>query len=212
MRTVPPLPNAASCLKVRFVGNNQGFPWNCILHTQYTGPVPQTTDLTNYANLLATAWNNDVAPLCATQIALTSVDVIDLSSPTSASSTVTVNHAGSRVGSPLPASTALVSSWLAPLRYRGGHPRNYWPGGVQTDLGNVASWLGASLTAFQSGFAAFFTAINAAPVAGGSAHLILLSYKSGGALRPTPLPVIVQGVTVHPRIDSQRKRLGKEHP
>lgn len=209
---MPPLPPANKILKVRFIGDNQGFVWNCIMHSQYTSASPSTADLTGYATAAGTAWGNNIGPLCGANVNLTSVDVIDLTSATSPSATVNVAHAGTLAGTTLPASTALVSSWQANLRYRGGHVRNYWPGGTQAELQNVATWLGTFITQATAGFQAFLTSMNAIPLSGGTSQLVLLSYRTNNAPRPTPIPVTITGVNVHPRIDTQRKRLGKERP
>jgi hypothetical protein len=209
---MPPLPSAARVIKNRFVGTNGGYPWNCIMHTQYAGSPPTSTDLATYGNALATLWNTNVAPLCATPVSLTSMELVDLSSVTSPSAVVTVSHPGTRVGQGFTAQVALVSSWHANIRYRGGHPRNYWPGGVVTDLSDPSLWSPASRAAFASAFEAFRAGINGTPVAGGTAVLVLVSYRTAHAVRPTPLVTNITSVTVHPRLDSQRRRLGKERP
>lgn len=208
---MPPLPPATSCLKVRFVGTKTGtLKWNCIIHTRYTGTAPTQADLTNYANAVGTVWGTSLAPLHSVDTALTEVDVIDLSAQTSPQANVSVNHPGTRTGAGLSGQVCLVSSWLAPLRYRGGHPRNYWPGGAGGDLLDAGHWTAAALISFQAGFQAFFTAMNGTNVGASPTSLILLSYKSGGVFRPTPLPINITGVEVHPRIDTQRRRLGHE--
>lgn len=208
---MPPLPPASACLKVVFEGTNTPtVPWNCIIHSKYSGTAPTTADLNAFCTSLGTVWNNNIAPLCGLGVELTKVTATDLSSQTSPSGEATMAHAGTRTGSALGGQVCLVSSWAAPLRYRGGHPRNYWPGGTGADIADLRSWSTTSLTAFQAGFQAFLTAFNATNVGTSPQAMVLLSYKSGKVFRPTPLPVNIAGVVVHPRLDTQRRRLGKE--
>lgn len=207
---MPPLPAAAQVLKVRYVGVRTQTPWNCIMYGHYTGSAPTNPQLVAYGTALGNAWNTNIAPLCGVDVSLEEVDVVDLTSATSQSGTVASVHPGTRTGGGLGAQVALVSSWIAPLRYRGGHPRNYWPGGTAADLATPATWINASLTQFENGFAAFLTAINAINAGTSPVQFGLLSYHTGHVLRPTPLFVAYTGVTVHPRLDTQRRRLGKE--
>jgi len=207
---MPPLPPANKILKVRFLGTYGDAKWNCIMHSQYLGSTPTSSDLLTYATSVSGAWSNNIAPLCSNGVTLHQVDAIDLSSPTSASASVIVAAPGTRGPTDLPASVSLVSSWKVNLRYRGGHVRNYWPGGVAADQADTRLWKDTSIAAFTAGFEAFRTAVNALTLAAGATQLVLLSYKSGHVFRPTPLPAVIQSVAVHPRLDTQRRRLGKE--
>lgn len=207
---MPPLPPASQVLKIRFIGDRTGLPWNCILHAHYTGTAPTAPQLVTYAGAVGTQWNTNVAPLCGVDVNLTSVDVVDLTSSTSNSGTASTPHTGTRTGSGMGAQVCLVSSWLAPLRYRGGHPRSYWPGGTGADLSTPSTWSQTALTAFRAGFTAFLSGMNGISAGTSPTQLGLLSYRTGGNARPTPLFVAFTGVDVHPRIDTQRRRLGKE--
>jgi hypothetical protein len=207
---MPALPSASACLKVRFGGIYGTAKWNCIIHTQYVGVVPTAADLATYAQAVGTLWSTQLSALHSNAVTLSTVDVIDLSSPTSAETTQSMVHPGTRGVADLPASLSLVSSWHANIRYRGGHPRNYWPAGISTDMANTINWTSTAITEFQAAFQAFLNGLNAIAVAGGSSHMILLSYFSNHALRPTPLPIPITAGVVHSRVDTQRRRLGKE--
>lgn len=207
---MPPLPPAAQCLKVRLVGTKTSLTWNNVLHVRYAGPAPTATDLVTFGTAVGTLWNTAIAPICPADVTLTEVDVVDLTSATSAAGTASVTHAGTRVGSGLGGQVAVVTSWLQSLRYRGGHPRTYWPGGTGADLQDGGHWTGAAVTQFKAASEAFRVGMNALTVGTASVQLINLSYRTLNAPRPTPLPVIITGSDVHPRIDTQRRRLGKE--
>jgi len=207
---MPPLPNATSVLKVRFIGVYGTAVWNVILHSQYTGAPPTEADLSAYGTSLGSAWATNIAPLCVAAVVLNEMDVVDLSTPTSASARITMNHPGTRVGQGITNATALVSSWKINRRYRGGHPRSYWPGGNTSDMADLRDWSATFVTAATNGFTAFRTAMNATSVAGGSSHMVNLSYISNKTQRVTPQIDTITGVTVGPRVDTQRRRLGKE--
>jgi hypothetical protein len=111
-----------------------------------------------------------------------------------------------------------VASWQIARRLRGGHPRTYFCGVVQVQMNTmpgvsfttagIAQWLGAMQN--------FLTRFNAITI--GTALLVLgaLSYYDKVAnptpphLRTTPVFYPFQSVKMHPRLDSQRRRLGKE--
>lgn len=207
---MPALPAATSVLRVRVAGTNQTTLWNNIFYLQYTGTAPQVGDLTTIAGSIATAWTTNIAPLCATSVALTEIDLTDLTSATAATSSTTVTGAGTRAGQALTTNVACVVSWAVNLRYRGGHPRNYMPAGVAADVTAGHLWAGAFVTAMLAGARGFRTALNAITFGSSTMHLILLSYYFNKVLRPSPLPITVTDAKVHGRVDTQRKRLGKE--
>jgi len=109
------------------------------------------------------------------------------------------------------ASVAAVISWIANVYWRGGKPRTYVSGVP------LASYDGTTQlkATFQSGLdtaaGSFLTAVNAlTPTPFTSVTLSLMSFfsKKVGAVRPQAFPIT--GAKVGSRIDSQRRRLGKE--
>jgi hypothetical protein len=207
---MPPLPPAAQCLKVRYAGDANGAVWNCIFHVQYTGTPPTESELLTYALGVGSDWQLHIGPLCPIGTTLSHIQVTDLTSATAPTAETPMGVTGVRTGTALTAQVALVSSWHINRRYRGGHPRNYWPGGVQGDLVDSRHWTDIFVTEAQTAFEAWRAAINGRIVGTANGVLINLSYFTAHALRPVPLPTPIVSVTVHTRIDSQRRRLGKE--
>jgi hypothetical protein len=111
----------------------------------------------------------------------------------------------------LPNNCAITGSWSIDAYYRGGHPRTYLDGGYDSQITNGADILPAEIAARETNFLAYASAVNGM-TAGTitSVQLGTLSYARHNAWRPTPLFFRYQVVTVHPRLDSQRRRLGKE--
>ena len=197
---------------VRFKGVFGTQPWNVIQHLQYTGPAPSVADLQTLATSITTAWNTNYAPLQATGVNLTGIDLADLTNPASSAASVTVTSNGTRTGTIMPASTCIVVSWIINVRYRGGHPRSYYPFGVIADIQTSRSWTTTFVTSVNSASNAYRTALNALTVSGATYKMAVVSYFHDNALRDVPVPYTVQSNVTHARIDTQRRRLGKEIP
>jgi hypothetical protein len=115
----------------------------------------------------------------------------------------------------LPVSVACAISWSVQQHYRGGHPRTYVPG---MTIGWVAS--GNTFNAGQIGALAddansFLSDINAHQVGNFSdAHLGTVSFVLRKEWRDPPVfrDYIPDGATVDARVDTQRRRLGRDIP
>lgn len=220
------LPNAPSCVLVTLSGTNLTTRWQNKLHFTYpTGYTATLADMTNLGNGVIAAWNSDIAPLCNIGVTLINAQTTDLNSRTGPISSITPVSppVGTRVGTAMTAQVALVASWVIQNRYRGGHARTYWPGGILSDTNNLHLWNTTFVTTANAGFTAFISAVNGIAVSTGHFAFVMLSYFSGShkipgqpppppVLRPVPTPFAIVGSVVHQRIDTQRRRLGKEVP
>lgn len=112
-----------------------------------------------------------------------------------------------------PPQCAVAITWKGAIPWRGGRPRTYLPG-VPTSATSGSSQSSALATSYTSALAtsaiAFITTVNSFTIAGGSCTFGLISYYSRGAFRSTPLFVPLTTAVVHDRLDSQRRRSGKE--
>lgn len=223
---MPPLATAAACFKVQLIGLNQTALWMNNLHFQTEGQVgvPQdTTQIDTFLTSIATAWGAQIAPLCNTGVTLTSLTFTDLSSTTGVQYTATLPTpiAGTRTGTQLPVSVAMVISLRVANRYRGGHGRIYVPAAVQADIASGRTWGSTFNTLASNNAATFRTTLEGMSVGSVQVNLIVLSYFSGSHKTPTdphpapvpratPLPMRVIGARVRTRVDTQRRRLGKE--
>jgi len=195
---------------VRLAGLNQGQPWNNIFHLQYAGGVPTSANLTSLLGSVAAAWAANFASLCQAGVTLTELQAADLASPTGATSTLAAAGVGTRAGTAMPTQVALVISWKIDLRYRGGHPRSYLPAAVLADVTSGHLWTTAFVSEAQSAGQGFQGALNAIAVAPLTFVMVAVSFFTQHALRPTPLVRPVVTALVHDRVDTQRRRLGKE--
>lgn len=128
--------------------------------------------------------------------------------------TTTTSTAGTDSGAPLPPQCAVVVTWKAAIFWRGGKPRTYLPfftENVTSSSVGGGSQLASVHTAALATAADTMIADFAALTIGG-AHPVLgfPSYYSKGAFRPVPIFYPFVSAVVHDRMDSQRRRSGKE--
>lgn len=214
------LPNAPGVVKIVVKQSLAGVNVYNVLHASAgdtSGYVPTT--LQNVANAVRSAWVTNVIPLQATALSLGTVEVIDLWSEFGGSAIATGTTAGTSGGTIAPASAAVCWSWAISRRYRGGHPRTYIGGLTAAGMSNQNTWLSTYVTSHTNAAAALRTAVNAVLGDDGVATFKLgaLSYYKGKdpdtgkpALRPIPVFDEFLGVSVDTRIDSQRRRLGRD--
>jgi len=119
---------------------------------------------------------------------------------------------GSGSAQAFPPQNTVCWSWRITASYRGGKPRTYVPGIVQNaTLTSGDSQLSVSFTnSFQGVGGSLLTTMNAMTVDGGIYQMGTVSYHTGHAVRPTPIWRPFQSCEVHERLDSQRRRSGKE--
>jgi hypothetical protein len=119
---------------------------------------------------------------------------------------------GTVSGNSLPPNCAVAISWPILARYRGGHPRWYLPGVPESNLATPGGNYITSTAAggYQAEYASFLGAWNQIVVGSTTMQLGTISYYTGHALRDPPLFRAFQDPQVSLRLDSQRRRLGKE--
>lgn len=216
---MPPLPVVPGVVKLIFSSLRGDSPVENILHIAYTGSAPDTATLASYLT-------GEVAPAAetlfnaegSTDLTGVSIEALDLSSDTGASASVAFSATGVRTGDFAPSSAAVCISLEINRRYRGGHPRNYWPFGTAGtyESGSSKLWDTGFIAAVQGAFTTFADAIQAVTVGGTSfTTLVNVSYYDRNLnpvapyRRTTPVVDNVVGYVTKQRICSQRRRLGK---
>jgi hypothetical protein len=218
------LPDASGVVRVTLQLGMGGQPNNITrFFIHYTGTAPSTSDLNTFATAIRTAFGTNLKSLMTTAYQLTSVTALDLSTTSSPVGSDSTAVSGTRAGANIPASAAVVTSYKIARRYRGGHPRGYWPFGVTTDLGTEQQW-GSSFTgSVKTGIDAFYTAVLAAGWSGaGTITHVNVSYFHGSHVvidpvtgratnvpdqRGTPVVDNVTSVLVPLNIGTQRRRI-----
>lgn len=131
-----PLPPAANVIRARVLFTIAGKETQGVrMFFKWSGADPTATALNTLAQTLYNLFVSEGVPaLMAKTTYLQEIVLEDLTSTTGAVGTYASNYEGSRTGTPLPADAAAVTSYEIRRRYRGGHPRSYWPFGVASDL------------------------------------------------------------------------------
>jgi hypothetical protein len=204
------LPFAPATLRVRYLGLNNTRPWNTVHHVRFSSAAPSTADLNQVAQTWASNWVTNFAPMMNTAVRLTSVEVTDISSATGAQGVNVASHDGTRAGTAMSVQVAAVVSWHVNYRWRGGHPRTYYPAGVIADVVNGNTWATAFQSAMGTAAANQLAQYNATPLAGGVCTMVAVRYFDQNALLPTPLVLPVANAAFHTRVDTMRRRLGRE--
>jgi hypothetical protein len=154
----------------------------------------------------------NLAPLISSAASMTATTIVDLTTTSGlvGSNTNTAPGTGSATNN-LPANVALVISEKIARRYRGGHPRMYLTGQLLINVSVQTNWTPAWVTTASTAAASWRTAINALSLTSmPTIQLVNLSYYTNHLLRPTPTVDVVTAMAVHSRIDTMRRRLGKE--
>jgi hypothetical protein len=199
-------------IRVVLSGTYSSAKWANVLHARYPGTGLTIADANTLCGNFISTWSTTLGTLQEQSSLLTQVQITDLTSTSAAQGQSTANAAGSGgLGSGLPANVALVLSWKILRRYRGGHPRTYITAQRSTNTTLNTTWSGGWQTSALAAARAFRTAVNAmTTTSSGTLVMCNLSYYTGRELRPTPVADDITDAAVHTRIDTQRRRLGKE--
>jgi hypothetical protein len=182
----------------------------------YLAGTVTAADLVSLCTGFATAFDTNLKSAFGNVVSLQNVEAYDLSSRTGAVGSATGFTTGSRLGPALPTSTAAVASWKVNYRWRGGHPRTYWPAGVQTDVESGHLWSAAAAAAFDTGNGGFLTSVNGQIIGGQGGYLTCIRYVHTPVKGQPPvyfnppLDLRIQDVSVDRRLDTQRRRLGPD--
>lgn len=204
-------------IQFRFGGSYQNQPFMNVLHWEYAGGPPTGTQLKELCNDAMGAWDTTLSPILNTTVALNTVRGIDLSAPDAPQSASDVQAAvGDLVGTALPVNVAMCVSWLVNYRWRGGHIRTYLPAGATQSVSNGNSWSGTALTNGRLAVSSFLTAMNGMTAGSVSGHLVgvrrwetLVKGQPPVQISP-PLVLPIVGAIVDSRLDSARRRLGRD--
>lgn len=208
---MPPRPPTPDTLKMEVNWQHLGETnWTNIFYVLASGNPASPTIITEMAAAFYTVCHTRLAP--NTIDTLTSVLCIDNTGASDTAVVYTESTEGGLGGTPYPVSVAACLSWQIASRYRGGKPRTYISGltsAVSTTPGsNVLST--STQTAMSTAGTDMLADVAALSTGSLGWTLGTISYRTGGAERPEPPFVAYTGCIVHPRLDSQRRRLGKE--
>jgi hypothetical protein len=207
----PPTP--ADIIRVTVTGDIGGQPFALVFHCQTDEPgISTSAGVTDFITAFRTALTSSTlfANFSNTLHVTGLQGVVQLTPDTAVESQITASING---GSATPASTAasaVVLSWLSAAYWRGGKPRTYLPGVTTGMIDTNHSLADANKASILSAATSFLSAVNAITTpAVDSTHLGFVSYASDKEWRSTPVFFPFTGVTIHDRLGSQRRRLGR---
>lgn len=207
---MPRLPDVPQVLRVGFSGTINTSPFMVGVHLQYTGASLDTTGLNAMCSTWAGLWDTAFKNMYPNGTALRTVEAWDLTSPAGAYGSANTNFAGTLVGGGLANSAALCISWKVNYRWRGGHPRSYLPPPTSAETSGGNKWSVAFQSTAQTQARLFRTSMNASASGGTTFKMVCVKYYEDKQLLVTPKVLLIADALVHDRIDTQRRRLGKE--
>jgi hypothetical protein len=208
---MPPLPPAASVLKYEVLGTYEGTHWANVLHIRFSGG-SSVSDMNAILTTIDASWDAHFTADLSDQLTHIESVLTDLTTDLSPRVSHSPGISGGNTGATMPASVAIGLSWPIARRYRGGHPRTYLAGVPAASVAGVSTVAPTAAANIETDAAAFLAAVNGATGAEMTAlQLGALSYRTGGSPRTTPVfDPFLGGATVHSRLDTQRRRLGRE--
>lgn len=184
-------------------------------YLHYAGAAPDAAALNASCALWADDFDGTLGHAMNLNVTLGRVHAIDLSSPTGAEGDWLGALPGHLTGSPLPIDVAQICSYEISRRYRGGHPRGYWPLNQAGDLDSPQIWSSAVVAGNQTQFANFFAAVFGHVWAGGGPlSQVNVSYFHGFTVITNPITGRARNVpTVRgvPVVDAVTARVARAH-
>lgn len=211
----PPVP--AHIMRFAISGVSIAAPWTNVFwarNGKQSQPTP--TQFQDVTQDVFNAFYNSLAHQSALQNKLqTCVGLYYMPNGDVIGSEVAGTQTGNQGDDCLPANVALCISWHVQQRYRGGHPRTYLAGQPGEKKADNTSWIAAYCSAtqdFANQFHSTVNSINHGEIA--DVHLGTLSTQLRKQWRDPPIfrDYTLGAAHVDTRIDSQRRRLGRDRP
>src|SRR5215471_15175617 len=199
-------------VRVAVSGLISGENWSNIFWCNLTGGNSATqADLDSWTNAFYSAYATNICPLIVTSVSATNCVATLFQNTTQALHTVvSANHPGTNADAlMLEISASQVISWTHSQYYKGGKPRTYVPGIGTTFTTDGKTLTAARVTAIAAAGNSFHTAVNA--LSSGTITQTqhgFCRFMSGGNPFPVGQFFPINGAKAHPRIGSQRGRLG----
>lgn len=205
------LPDVANVVRLIHAGTNQGTPWVNTMHVQgLQGPFNEVT-LQAVATAAHTAYFQAFIPQLNNQTVLLSTTAVDLTTRQSGFAVDDTSHTGTATATTYPPlNVAYCISWTIADRYRGGHPRMYLCAASVADYTGGRLLTSGKQTALSSAATGYLTSLGNMVAGSTTWYPVAIRYWSQGQLFPEPKQRYIVDAAVHNRIDSQRRRLGKE--
>jgi hypothetical protein len=211
---LPPAP----AVKMRFKGVMNGMNVSWAHFFAYGGTAPTVAQLNTWCGSIADTSGHPykfyINSFFSHDFTLTEIDCIDLASVSGAVGAATYSVPG---GDTFPAPTnaaSVLTNWKIARRYRGGHPKTFWPPFGDDHITDARNWQAAQITSFASVLFPYLAAVEAlGPVGSAPFSSVSISYFDKALVptpphvRPTPIIDSIIGENTGTLIATQRRRL-----
>lgn len=202
---------AQGVVRIVFHGTLGTIPTATVMHMFNSANTAWSqSDANTIATRARTSWVTNFIPTQGAGWTLGNVEVTDLTNITGVVGVASGSTQGGISGFPqLPANCAAVVSWKVAAHFRGGHSRTYLPGALQNNTADMTSWNTTAINAWKSAAAAFLAAMNQNL---GTSAVSMGMLRRKAAKVPLIPPIFYPWLSadVDSRIDSQRRRLGRD--
>lgn len=187
--------------------------WANVFHVTYLTDFLDGTEVQALADAFYSAYTTAIKPVMTNAAAMTQCTAQDISTNTGPVKDHIATTVGTNVAGIGPAQVAACITWKVATHYKGGHPRTYLAGVPLGMSSDGQSWGSTYQGLLNTAAGNLLSSVNAINV--GAAGLVTLSAvhrtRAGVTLNPPTTEPIV-AVEVDHRVDTQRRRLGKDVP
>jgi hypothetical protein len=208
---VAPLP-VAGVIKIDLSKTDGVSNWSESFYaSNETGDAWTLADINEVESAVDTAYISHFKLLFPPSVELTNITVTDLTSMTGIQDVFEAAQVGTAAATgPCSISNAVRTTFLEPIRYRGGKPGVFCGGFQSSDLLTPIHWQATTVEAVDFAWEQMIEAVNGAPLAGGRHPTVVAVHRELHDLTlepPTTYPVT--STETQTRICSQRRRLGR---
>jgi len=220
---VPTPPVVPDTLRVRLIGAlPNAAAWGVRFYVGYTGGAPTPANCLAIAEAIGSVYDSAIIGLQDTNVTLSQVDVVDLSTEYGSSATADVDYHGSGVSGAVDNQIAAVVKFEIARRYRGGKPKMFIPGIESTYQEDGSHWteafcndMGTAFTTFNSDIAEITEGstdlagiVNVSLYQGFTAveNPVTHRYRNVPTYRETPLIDTVESFTCDSLMGTQKRR------
>lgn len=205
------LPPIANVVKVRLFWDVDGYGATNILHWQYDGDPPLPADCATFAshfNTNAKFYMQDALSEQAHRwVHFIGCVVTDLSSDTGAEGQDLTDWYGVINTDIVGCQVAACVRWPISLRYRGGHPKTFFPSLPSSSSADGSNWTSIAAEDWSNRVNSWVDSMTGDTSGSTSiqAHC-MVSYFTGGAMRTTPISIALGAGICDTRMGSMRRR------
>lgn len=179
-----------------------------VLHYRYSGARPSSADLTSLCGIISTGYGASQQALFHLGSVLHTIQAVDIQGTDGQQGITQVDKAGTKAGTPSPASASFMMGLKINQRYRGGHPRLYFPGGITIDQADTQHWTTAFTSAALTALGTWLQGISGQTVGGTQIgnQCVVSRFRHLVPLDPPVVYDVISRTSLQ-RIAQQRKRL-----